>query len=329
MIYSVKKTCCIMLALAISAAAALAQAAQSIPYQGHLTDAGGIDLEATVPVEVRLYDSLIAGIGQGVTNSHVIYAENHAAVSVANGVFRIGIGDGTPLDAKWTGLPADELAGKEGAYLELWIDGERLSPRQRLGAMPAVIESQYAKYADTLTSIPQITAEMMPAYDASKITSGQFASSQLPLLPTSAFTKGTLNPNTIPALDASKFYVGNGAPKLSPAMVAHSIAADKIAGDALLPDRLPLQLLRDEDLAVGVGTLAHHQMVAIPPDFVKDDCRMSVSVASFPGTAEDGLSMLNVELDDDAVLTCTYDGNDTEPKECSANFLYICKKSNQ
>lgn len=299
----------------------------AIPYQGHLTDAGGIDLTANVPIEVRLYDSLIAGLGQGVTNSHVIYAERHDAIRIENGNFRLKIGEGTSLDAKWTGLPVNALVSKENIYLELWIDGERLSPRQKMGSVPTVIKAEYAKYADSLSTLPTITESILPVYDASKITSGVFAASQIPNLSTSSFASGTLSPSNIPALDAGKFSVGSTQPKISTSLLPPNIRATKIVGDPVSLDRLPAGLLLDDSVAIGSGKVNHHEMIVLPSGFASGECKIWYSLAQMIETAENGLTTVNTSLDGDNVLTCTYTPPDrSHVRQCYANYLYVCKK---
>jgi hypothetical protein len=300
-----------------------------IPYQGHLTDAAGIDLTADVPLEVRLYDSLIAGVGQGVDNSHVIYAEKHASVHVEKGIFRLNIGKGASLNAKWTALPIDNLVAKENVYLELWVDGERLSPRQRMGSVPAVVQTQYVKYADTLTHIPKIEPSMMPSYDAGKITTGQFAQNQVPNLATGKFTSGALSPSTIPLLDASQFNTGPTQPKISVDCLPHDMSATKIQGAPLSLDRLPQALLLSANVAIGAGTKGQHEMIILPDGYAPNECKVALSLASIPGTAENGLQYLNISLDSNNVLNCTYYGSEHPEQTCSANYFYICKKSGQ
>lgn len=322
-----KKFCIMLLIFVFPLNAFAVDIPSAIPYQGHLTDAGGIDLTSDLPVEIRLYDSLIAGLGQGVTNSHVIYAERHGTVHIENGNFRLKIGDGTPLDARWTELPVDTLASKENVYLELWVDGERLSPRQKMGSVPAVVKAEYAKYADSLSTLPAITEGILPVYDASKITSGVFAASQIPNLPTSSFASGTLSQSNIPSLDAGKFSVGSTQPKISSSLLPSNIKATKIVGDPVSLDRLPAGLLLDENVAVGSGTLSHHQMLVLPSGFSSAECKIWYSPAQMPETAENGLTTVNTSMDGDNVLTCTYTPPDrSQIRQCYANYLYVCKK---
>ena len=311
--------------ITISMAAYASDVPSSLPYQGNLTDSAGLPVNADYPIEVRLYDSLIAGLGSGVDNSHVIYAERHDSVHIENGTFRISIGDGTSLDPRWTALPVNDLLAKENVYLELWIDGERLSPRQRMGSVPAVVKAQSAKYADSLTHIPSITPEMMPSYNADKITSGTFSQTQVPGLTPAWFTSGTLPASTIPNLDTNKFITSTGV-KIPLDRLPRDMDVSKITGNALPLDRLPADIVLDSDIAIGSGTIGDHQMVVLPSDFSAEQCKIAVSAASLPGTAEDGLQYLNVSIDSSNVVSCTYYGNEHPEQPCSANYIYACKK---
>lgn len=314
--------------LVATSAAAQISVPKSISYQGHLTNAGGIDLNDDLPIEVRLYDSLIAGMGSGVDNSHVIYAEMHPAVHVEDGIFRLKIGEGAPLDAKWTELPIDALATKENVYLELWIDGERLSPRQRMGSVPAVIKAQHAKYADELTTIPTITADMMPAYGAGKITSGTFATSQIPSLSTGHFPTGTISASLIPSLSTSKFLVGSGHPKLSTSRLPTSISANKISGISLSPDRFPNSILMNDDVSIGSGTIAHNEMIVLPEEYGSGECQISISLSVMKESAENGMDQLDVSINGSNIVTCKYRSISDSGREklCDANYIYVCIK---
>lgn len=320
-------TLAVMLVVVLPAKAQVVDIPAAILYQGHLTDAGGIDISGTVQIEVRLYDSLIAGIGQPVTNSHITYAETHAAVAVDDGNFRIAIGDGVPLDAKWIVLPLEALAEKEGIYLELWINDERLSPRQRMGSVPAVLRAKYAKYADSLTSIPTLTEEMVPAYDAEKVGSGVFIQSQIPNLSPAQFNTGTLSPSAIPGLPADKFIVDVNH-KIPRERLPHTLSASIVAGTALPVERFPAGLLLDANVAIGSGVISDHEMLMLPADFTPGQCHIVLSAANLAQTAEDGLQNLTMTLDGSNVVNCTYFGSEhvDTPAPCSATYLYMCKK---
>lgn len=316
----------VMLAtLIIATIATSANAAQSIPYQGHLTDAGGIDLDATVSIEVRLYDSLIGGIGDGVTNLHVVYAERHPAVQVSDGVFRIGIGEGTPLDAKWSALPVDDLISRERVYLELWVGGERLTPRQRMGSLPAAIHAKKAKFADELESLPAITSDMIPNYDASKITSGTFADSQMPTLDASIIEDALLASH-IPALDVSKFAVSGTLPV---DRLGSNYSASKITSGEIGVGHLPSNgFYVMGDIAVGSGVLSNGQHLNLPSGFVLGQCSVVISPTETAGAVE-GIDCQKTLLNASGNLECeVWEKSDCSGDKayCNAMYMAVCKR---
>lgn len=308
-----------------------------IPYTGHITGADGIDTSANLSIEVRLYDSFIAGIGQGIENSHVIYAEKHNSVRVDNGNLRLFIGSGIPLSTDWSSFPVGDLVSKEEVYIELWINGERLSPRQKIGAIPAAIKAEYAKYADQLATLPDISEAMMPVYDASKITSGVFAQDQIPNLSAANFvnkdpatSKPVILPSsTIPSFTTGQFLTGGNNPKLSTALLPNGIDAAKIVGTPLPASLFPPNIVTDSDVSVGYGTLAHHEMLRLPDGFTPGQCGVSYSLGDIAESAEHGLHSLSISLDNNFVLSCEYTGHHDVNKifNCKANYIYVCVKS--
>ena len=135
----------IFLAMAGMAAAAVPSA---INYQGRLTDAAGIPQAGVRAMAVRIYDAAIVGT--------MLYSESVGNVAGdANGVYSFQFGDSGIKDA---------LAGGAEQWLELSIDGDPQTPRQRLLAVP---------FALTAASLPDgtVTSEM--------IANGAVGSSQL------------------------------------------------------------------------------------------------------------------------------------------------------
>lgn len=304
-----------------------------ISYQGHIMDTDGINVNAVYPVEVRLYDSFIAGIGQGIENSHVVYAEIHNAIEVKGGNFVIAIGGGVPVGDKWTELPVDQIVSRENIYLELWIDGERMSPRQKVGSVPATVTAEYSKYADELTEIPDIAPEQMPAYNAEKITSGAFASNQIPTVKPSCVNEndtgcisGLLSPAQIPALSADKFSTSGtlSADRLD------SLDASKITGGMVSSSTLPSNLLKSHNIAFRTGTAPHNSMIAVPSGFSKSDCVWVASPSTHDGSVE-GIDQIELSVNNDLVVTCRIFESWTHTYGkpvvlCSANYAIFCKK---
>ena len=117
-----------------------------INYQGRLLDAGGEPFNGVVPVEVRLFDSDTGGVA--------IWQQTITNVEVVNGLYHFQFGDTNLADA----LDESEI------WLELVIDSELMSPRQRLVAVP------YALWAEQLA-------------DAGKIVGGTLSMDRFPANP--------------------------------------------------------------------------------------------------------------------------------------------------
>lgn len=317
-----------MLSIAGVAHAAVAPVPAAIPYQGHLTDAAGVDVAETLAVEVRLYDSLIAGIGQPISNNHVIYAESHPAVSVDGGKFGIAIGEGVPLDSAWSGLPVDRMIESESVYLELWVDGERLTPRQQLGSVPAAIRAGHAKFADEIADLGEISAAMMPAYDASRIASGTFESAQIPNL-NAGIIEGTLAAGRIPNLSVSNFAETG---ELSSSLFA-ALDAATITDGVLGVERFnPANIMEFGDFAIATGTLTHGQHLNLPSEFDPAECGVVLSTSETVGAVE-GIDRWDMYLNPSTGnLFCQiyekWQGTgDTDT--CNAHYLAVCKKEDQ
>lgn len=103
-----------------------AQVPGPMPYQGLLLDDAGQPLTDTVDLAFAIYDGLAGGAA--------LWTESHAGVLVVDGVYSVKLGSTTPI-------PIAILSG--GArFLEISVEGEILSPRQQLLAVP------YARVAE-------------------------------------------------------------------------------------------------------------------------------------------------------------------------------------
>jgi len=302
-----------------------------IPYQGHLTDAGGIDVSDGIQIDVRLYDSLIAGIGQGVTNSHVIYAESHPGVAVEKGNFRIGIGEGVSLDPKWTGLPLEgegSLLEKENVYIELWVNGERLSPRQRMGSVLAVFFAEYAKYADQVDNLPAVTAASLPNYPAELITTGTLNEARIPNTLDVSLIDGALSKSMIPAaLSADMFnQVGSLPVALIGAMDAGKIVNGTINKEMFASG----SYIARDDFFVMSGSVSHGQALSIPAGFQESQCQQMLTPGVTMGSVE-GIDQIYLSVTS-GVVRCEVDKHEasdgtSKTAPCTANYMMVCNRS--
>ncbi|RKZ33368.1 hypothetical protein DRQ33_04380 [bacterium] len=107
-----------------------------INYQGKITDSTGVAVNDTVSIIFRIYDTPTLG--------SPLWTETHPEVGVTRGLFDVILGKITPLD-----IPFDT-----SYFMELIVDGEVLSPRVELNAVPYAFRALYADSVnlDTLSN---------------------------------------------------------------------------------------------------------------------------------------------------------------------------------
>jgi hypothetical protein len=130
-----------------------AQTPLLVGYQGALFDAQGQPAQGSADVDVAIFDA-----AQGGTQ---LYAESHPGVPLVDGTFDVQIGAGTsPTGA----FDEQTFAGPE-AWLELTVDGEVLTPRQRLVAVPYALRARVAESLDgSIGTVPHaLTADRLTA----------------------------------------------------------------------------------------------------------------------------------------------------------------------
>lgn len=120
-----------VLGLALCVVASVAWSQEAV-YQGRLTDDSGTALTGLVDLELRIYNDLTAG--------QSLYEEFHLNVELSDeGVFSVPLGGGT--DQVMT-YDASLFPGTAPRYLEVWVDEELLSPRQRIGTVPTALVAE-------------------------------------------------------------------------------------------------------------------------------------------------------------------------------------------
>ncbi len=116
--------------LLVLAIAVFAQTPTTLLYQGKLTNTDGLGINSTEAITFRLYDSAIGGTP--------LWSETHAAVDIEKGLFNVELGSVSPI----------LLSFDVGYWLEIEIDGDILSPRQKMTSEAYAFR---AKYADELS----------------------------------------------------------------------------------------------------------------------------------------------------------------------------------
>ena len=124
---SARIACCVLLTTV--PITALAQVSPVMTYQGSLTDLAGRPLTRAVPMSFRIFSETEGG--------NANWEEFQSSVDVVDGVFTVALGAERPLTA--------DLFGGAESYLEISVDGEALTPRQRLGSVPQALVAEQAQ----------------------------------------------------------------------------------------------------------------------------------------------------------------------------------------
>lgn len=133
-------------AVAVPAAEPLqpeAAAQPQISYQGTLTDPDGNPINATVTMKFALYDAPSGG--------NLKWGSETQSVQVANGLFHVLLGSVTPID------PAN-LAGD--LWLDIEVNGEQLTPRERIGSVLRAAEAAIVPDGSITTAKLNINANV-------------------------------------------------------------------------------------------------------------------------------------------------------------------------
>jgi hypothetical protein len=103
-----------------------------ISYQGKLTDKNGKPLKGTYDISFRIYDVE--------TDGNLLWEETHQEVTLEKGVFSVILGSVTNLD----------LLFDKQYFLEIEVDGEVMSPRQKITSAGYAFRAESAEKAVAL-----------------------------------------------------------------------------------------------------------------------------------------------------------------------------------
>ncbi|HVH20470.1 MAG TPA: DUF1554 domain-containing protein [Myxococcota bacterium] len=123
-----------VLALALPVRAAVPG---QVDFQGLLLDSAGEKVNGAVDLVFRLYDAPFGG--------NLLWTETHPDLQVADGVYGVTLGLITPL--------TQEVLAGGNVHLEIQVDGEALTPRRQLLAVPYAIRAESADNLGSLSSI--------------------------------------------------------------------------------------------------------------------------------------------------------------------------------
>ena len=140
-----------MLAAALlgMAAPAWGQVPELVNYQGLLLDANGLPIGGSVNIEIGVWnDPNSTSLGD------LLYQEAHTGVGVVDGVFDLQLGGGAfPVGTFDAALFSDP-----DRWLQLIVEGQSLSPRQRLLSVPYAMQCQEAVTADDAAQLAGLPA---------------------------------------------------------------------------------------------------------------------------------------------------------------------------
>ena len=108
-----------------------------VDFQGLLLDSGGQKVNGAVDLDFALFDAPSGG--------SALWTESHDDVQVSDGVYGVTLGATTPLDGSV--LAAGDV------FLEIVVDGETLTPRRQLLAVPYAVRAQTADDAENVGGV--------------------------------------------------------------------------------------------------------------------------------------------------------------------------------
>ena len=111
---------------------------QIINYQGKVTNADGTGISGNINMEFRLYTSE--------SGTMPIWQETHNSVPVSNGLFSVLLGSIVPFP--------DSVDFSAAYWLEVEINDETMSPRERLSSSPYAIRARWVD--DALQSVNSV-----------------------------------------------------------------------------------------------------------------------------------------------------------------------------
>lgn len=101
-----------------------------INYQGRITDSSGTPLNGSYNLTFRIYDAETAG--------NLLWEETHSGALIQKGIFGVLLGSVTNLN----------LAFDKPYFLEIKVNNEVMSPRQRIASVGYAIRAETAEQAN-------------------------------------------------------------------------------------------------------------------------------------------------------------------------------------
>jgi hypothetical protein len=169
-----------------------------ITYQGKLLE-NGAAVTSTQAIAFLLYDAADAG-SLLYTASGTLVATQTISITPTSGMFAIDLGD-IAGDPTTNAITSSIFADNASVYLELWIDGTKMTPRKRLTSAPYAVNAEYLMGATGSTAS---TSKHIVISD----DNGNFTFSGSPQ--TSGVSGGAVYINTVDDADQTLFGIAVG-----------------------------------------------------------------------------------------------------------------------
>ena len=206
-----------------------------VNYQGLLLDQStGDPVTGSVDMEFRIYDAATGGT--------LLWSETHAAVNVSDGVYNVVLGAVNPLD------PGDFTSPDR--WLEVWVEGEQFTPRQRCTSV------LFAINADRLDGLDAgAFAPIDHNHDARYVNEGQANAISSAMIIDGAVTEADLGSNSVSTTE----------------VVDDSLTAADLAADAVGQSELASNSVGSDEIINGAVTAADLQDGAALSEILDDD----------------------------------------------------------
>ena len=251
-----------------------------IHYQAHLMNSSGANFDEEINAEVWIYNSAADGADRDLISENLLYVESHERIRVDRGTIRLSIGEGRALGRfAGTSLPLEKLAQVRELFIQLYLNGEKISPRQHIGYQNHALKAEYARAADNLSGTLNIPASSIPSIDASK-TYDVIPPARIPAMDASKIS-GTVYPERIPSLSLDRLASGT----LGNSVIG-SINSSNITAATLPLTTMPDTLMMPGSIYFEAGDASDGQRISIPPDFrwpthLLTDCDIIVGIKNF------------------------------------------------
>lgn len=118
---------------------------EQINFQGMLEDNAGQPVTGSVDFDFALFDAISAGTQ--------IWSESQTSVAVNAGIYSVALGSITPLTSA--------VLGSGSVFLEITVEGEVLSPRQQLLAVPYALKAETAVDAESVGGVSSVFMQQL------------------------------------------------------------------------------------------------------------------------------------------------------------------------